>query len=151
MNIDDIDGHVWELSHEDGSSLFIQYEDPETEETLVFGPFLFKSPEELEALKKAKNLDNELLSALEGGNFLGQRISQSWVVDQTVIQFDPVHTDVLCVGELFIPLSKRGAAFLSANESSHFWSRSIKAIGEDSHRIVVASLMAQMFDQSEAH
>jgi len=149
-----IDGSVWELAHEDGASIFVQHkgEGECRDKLLILGPFLFTTLEELEESEGTLG-PYDLLSALDGKDILAQQISKTWVVEHALAQFDPIMSDVVIIGELLIPLTLKGATFADEIDGpeDHPWQGLVNTYGEDIHRLVIANLVSQMFDQTVTH
>ena len=149
--LDEFDGSVWELAHPDGSSIFVRHTE-ESEEHIVFGPFLFTTLEELEASEGSLG-PHDLLTALSGKNILAQQISKVWVVEHAMLAFDPIMSDCVVVGEQLIPLSEKGARYTDNldQNSDRPWQSLLETYGEEGSRVMVAQMVGLMFDQTEAY
>lgn len=112
---------VWELAHRDGTSIFIRHtaNGPETvdmnantspeEEGVTFGPFLFSDYEQIKSLQGTMGGPHNLLATIPVKTFRAQQVSLDWIVDHAEVQFGPVQSDCIVLGDMLLPLSEAGA------------------------------------------
>ena len=145
---------IWELAHEDGSSIFIQQADKtpfKTLGTITFGPFLFPSEDMIEFLKDAGG-PRSLLESIPGRTYKSQPISLGWVLEHSLTQFDPVQSDAVVVGDFLLPLSHKGAILADSFAWQHDkrrdapWQQLAGRYGEDTLRIISANIVRGLCD-----
>jgi len=143
---------LWELSHPDGSSIFVkQALDTEASSGLVFGPFLFLSAESLAEFQGTHG-PMGLLRPLNGALMRAQQVGLAWVVESAREGFEPDNPDCIVLGDVLIPMTATGAIVADIyinkeqehGEPSFPWTSIIETHGESLMRFLNAGLVEKM-------